>query len=108
MKAWYDRPEARHHSTSCRSFLAEGFFDFIERFALCLDHIKEADDRCERCASTKQEVCARYTLIQQDWADECHEEITDPIEHCQALATVRKGDTCRQSGSKKTYRMLDS
>ena len=91
MKAWHDRPEARHHGTPHWSFLVEGFLDFTERFALCLDHIKEADDGCKRCASTKQEVCARYTLIQQDWADECHEEITDPIEYCQALATVRKG-----------------
>lgn len=92
MKAWYGMPEARHHSsTSCWSFLVEGFLDFIERFALCLDHIKEADDGCKRCASTKQEVCARYALIQQDWADECHEEIADPIEYCQALAIVCKG-----------------
>ena len=91
MKAWDGRPEARQHSTSCRSFFVEGFLDFIERFALCLDHIKEADDRCERRASAEQEVCARYTLIQQDWADECHEEITAPVEYCQTLATVREG-----------------
>lgn len=95
MKAWYGSPEAIHHGTSCRSFLGEGFLDFIEGFALCLDHIEEADDGCKRCASTKQEVCARYTLIQQNWADEGHDEITDPIEHCQALTSSAQGDTCR-------------
>ena len=53
MEVWYGRPEARYHSASCWSFLVEGFLDFIERFALGLDHIKEADDGCKRCASTK-------------------------------------------------------
>ena len=79
--------DIRHYQLSRWPLLPESSFDCIKRLAFGLDHVKEADNRRNGCASTEQKVRPRSTLGQQDWADEGNKEVANPIEACKTSAT---------------------